>query len=154
MTLLPLFSNIKNIIIGILCLLLIGFGGYAFYEKYQINAKNKTIEKQKIDLQEKDKEIVGKNATIEEYKHNIELAKQHQVRVVTIEKRGSEIQQSITKIKSRDLTDEEKIVTDDITDLFNGMQSPNSDSRKSGQVLSGSAETKSSESKNSTGVVK
>jgi hypothetical protein len=154
MTLLSLFSDIKNIIISILCILLIGFGGYSFYEKYQINAKNKTIEKQKFDLQEKDKEIVGKNATIEEYKHNIELAKQHQVRVVTIEKRGSEIQQSITKIKSRDLTDEEKIIADNITDLFNGMQSSNSDSRKSREVLSGSSKTNFTESKNSTGIIK
>jgi hypothetical protein len=81
--------------------------------------------------------IIDQASQIDSYKKNIELAKAHEERVANIEKKSAPVRRTIQKIKIvRDLTDEEKEVASNITDLVNGVYNKSSDSKTSGEVLS------------------
>lgn len=133
-----LFSDLKNIIIGVLCLCLLVAGGYAWFRGGQVEARDKTITAQDSELKAKNAEIQANKVAIEEYKQNIELAKQHQAWIVVVEKRAAKVRQTIQKIKvTRELTNEEIVPADSITDMFNsGLQQQGSAAGAGGEVLS------------------
>lgn len=118
------FSNLKNAIIGILCLCLLIACSYSWFKSKQVEARDKTITGQLAGLKAKDAEIQANKVAIGEYKKNIELARQHQARIVVVEKKAARVRQTIQKIKvTRELTNEEIAPADSITDMFNsGLQ--------------------------------
>lgn len=82
------------------------------------------------------KTVTEQNLQIVEYKKNIELAKQHQERVVYIRKKEVKVHQSIVNMKSRELTDEEKEIAVLVGDRINRVQSDgNNNSETSGKIL-------------------
>jgi hypothetical protein len=126
------FSGIKNyLIVGLLALLLV-VSGYAYYKSCRLDSVTKTVNEQKFV-------IAAKDAVISQYKANIEQAKAHQSRVIVIQKKGKVIQKTIDHIiKTEVLSDEEKSVAADITDMFNGVQSGDNKTGTGGKVLPGS----------------
>lgn len=95
-------------------------------------------ETQKTLAETRLKTVTEQNQQIIEYKKNIELAKQHEQRVVYIRQKGAKVHQSIVNMKSRELTNEEKDIAVVIGDRINRVQSDRSDSSKTGgKILPG-----------------
>ena len=140
------FSGIKNyLIVGLLALLLV-VSGYAYYKSCRLDSVTKTVNEQKFV-------IAAKDAVISQYKANIEQAKAHQSRVVAIQKKGKVIQKTIDRlVKTEALSDEEKSVAADITDLFNGVQSVDSKTGTSGEILPGSDKAEADKTGNGQGI--
>ena len=139
------FSGIKNyLIVGLLALLLV-VSGYAYYKSCRLDKANKMLIEQKASM-------AAKDAAIGQYKANIEQAKEHQSRVIVIQKKGKVIQKTIDRlVKTEVLSDEEKSVAADITDLFNGVQSGDSKTGTSGEILPGSDKTAADKTGNGQG---
>jgi ABC-type uncharacterized transport system involved in gliding motility auxiliary subunit len=106
-------------------------------------------ETQKTLAETRLKTVTEQNQQIIEYKKNIELAKQHEQRVVHIRQKGAKVHQSIVNMKSRELTNEEKDIAVVIGDRINRMQSDRNDSSKTGgKILPGTSGDISDSTKN------
>lgn len=137
--------NIKNYIIYLLLGLLIISGIDVYIKSGRIAKADKTIKEQETAIVAKDSAIAG-------YKRNIQLAKEHEARVVVIEQKSAVVQKKIEQIKNtRDLSNEENIPAIDITAMFNGVQSSDSKTGSSRKVLSGGDQTDAGKSKDGEG---
>jgi len=137
--------NPKNTLIVILVVCVLAFAGISCWNRGLYLSADQKVKQQEIA-------IAGQVAQIEEYKKNIQLAKEHQERVVVIERQGATIRETIREIKTvRDLSDEEKVIAADITNRINGVRHKDvSGTEAGGKVLPGSGKSADAGAENNT----
>lgn len=135
----------KNAVIAILVVAVVAFAGISRWNRVLYLSADKKVKQQEVT-------ITGQAAQIEEYKKNIQLAKEHQERVVVIERQGATIRETIREIKAvRDLSDEEKVIAANITNRINGVRHPDDSGAKTGgKVLPDSGKDTNAGTKDNT----
>jgi len=102
----------KNMILVALAACLITLSGFYLWQRTTV--AELTGENDRLNTA-----VNEQRAIIKALEANLEAARQAQARMQKIEKMTATIQESINKLKPKDLTDEERTVARDITGYFN-----------------------------------
>jgi len=113
-----LFPNLKNIIIGILCVLLITAVVSGYFKDRQVESRDKTIAMQASDLKEKMTEIHEQKVQIDALQANIQNIKAAQVAMQKIQAANKKLKVQIAQLSKEKDNGQETRVYSGMFDFF------------------------------------
>jgi uncharacterized protein HemX len=93
------FSDVKNIIITALVVVLIGAGGYAWYQSHRADKIEDALKLSQAEVEALKTEIGGIKGQLATCDANIASIKEHNTRLTQIARRTQQLQSQIDKIK-------------------------------------------------------
>lgn len=112
------FSNMKNIIIGVLCLGILASGVYAWIKGKQVDERDKTIEKQQIEIRAKDAEIQTQREQISVMEANLHNIRAAQVAMQRVQDANRKLRTQIAKLSKEKDNGQEAQVYRDMFEFF------------------------------------